>query len=437
MQFVLVASLVLFGISLTSAANWAVLVAGSNGWYNYRHQADTCHAYQVLHKHGIADSNIVVFMYDDLAQNPQNPTKGVVVNHPDGGDVYKGVPHDYNGKDVTPTNFINVLLGDKAAMKGIGSGKVVESGPDDDVFIFYTDHGAVGLVAFPTGVLYAKDLIKTLETMHTQNKYKELVIYIEACESGSMLENILKPNINIYGTTASNAEESSYACYYDAKRGTYLGDVYSVNWMEDSDVEQLNTETLFQQFSVVKQKTTTSHVMQYGDLTIGQTHHVGEFQGSAQLLGQTQHNLIKKSYNEFLRRDAVPTQNVRISAVSQRLAAAADDSLEKQLLEQELVQLINDRATIKDTIEQIAAKALSMNSGDYFEMITGNHMGLTQHDCYKSVTQRVQEKCFDLPNEFVLNKLYVMANLCEIGLYDYTINQAVDEVCQERLQFDY
>jgi len=78
-----------------------------------------------------------------------------------------------------------------------------------------------------------------------------------------------------------------------------------------------------------------------------------------------------------------------------------------------------------------------MNSGDYFEMIIGNHMGLTQHDCYKSVTQRVQEKCFDLPNEFVLNKLYVMANLCEIGLYDYTINQAVDEVCQERLQFDY
>ena len=26
---------------------WAVLVAGSNGWSNYRHQADVCHAYQV------------------------------------------------------------------------------------------------------------------------------------------------------------------------------------------------------------------------------------------------------------------------------------------------------------------------------------------------------------------------------------------------------
>jgi hypothetical protein len=30
-----------------------------------------------------------------------------------------------------------------------------------------------------------------------------------------------------------------------------------------------------------------------------------------------------------------------------------------------------------------------------------------------------------------------MANLCEIGLYDVTINQAIDQVCQERLFFDY
>jgi legumain len=63
----LVVSFVLFGC--ISAANWAVLVAGSNGWYNYRHQADVCHAYQILHKYGIPDSNIVVMMYDDLAKN--------------------------------------------------------------------------------------------------------------------------------------------------------------------------------------------------------------------------------------------------------------------------------------------------------------------------------------------------------------------------------
>ncbi|UJR32014.1 hypothetical protein I4U23_019484 [Adineta vaga] len=433
----LVASIVFFGISFTSAANWAVLVAGSNGWYNYRHQSDVCHAYQILHKNGIPDSNIIVFMYDDLAQNPQNPTKGVVINQPNGQDVYHGVPHDYNGKDVTPKNFINVLLGNKEAMKGIGSGKVLESGPDDNVFIYYTDHGAVGLVAFPTGVLYATDLNDTIAKMHSQNKYKEMVIYIEACESGSMLENILPKDINIYATTASNAKESSYACYYDAKRQTYLGDVYSVVWMEDSDVEDLSKETLYQQFLVTQKKTNTSHVMQYGDLALGKADTVGEFQGGKSNSNKAQRNILKEKYNELLRRDAVPTEDVRISIVSRRLAAADENSVEKSNLEHELVQLLNDRAIITTRIQQIASKALSMNRGDYFEMVTAKHMPLTQHACYKSVTQRVQEKCFDLPNEFVLNKLYIMANLCEIGLFDFTIKQAIDQVCQERLDFVY
>lgn len=39
----------------------------------------------------------------------------------------------------------------------------------------------------------------------------------------------------VFATTAANARESSYACYWDKRRQTYLGDVYSVKWMEDSD----------------------------------------------------------------------------------------------------------------------------------------------------------------------------------------------------------
>ncbi|CAF1101684.1 unnamed protein product, partial [Adineta steineri] len=269
----------LFEINSNLADNWAVLVAGSSEWMNYRHQADVCHAYQILHKNGIPDSNIIVMMYDDLAHHWRNPTKGIIINHPKGEDVYHGVPHDYTGKDVTPQNFINVLLGNKEILQGVGSGKVLGSGPNDNVFIYFTDHGAPGLVAFPHGVLYAKDFNQTITTMYNQKKYKNLVIYIEACESGSMFEDILSDKINVYGTTAANAEESSYACYHDFERGTYLGDVYSVVWMEDSDVEQLNKETLFQQYTITQQKTNTSHVMQYGDINLAKSHNVSEFQG--------------------------------------------------------------------------------------------------------------------------------------------------------------
>lgn len=55
-------------------------------------QADVCHAYQLLKKGGLKDENIVVFMYDDIATDSLNPRPGVIINHPQGGDVYAGVP---------------------------------------------------------------------------------------------------------------------------------------------------------------------------------------------------------------------------------------------------------------------------------------------------------------------------------------------------------
>ena len=39
----------------------------------------------------------------------------------------------------------------------------------------------------------------------------------------------------VYATTAANPEENTWACHYDKRRKTFLGDVYSVNWMENSD----------------------------------------------------------------------------------------------------------------------------------------------------------------------------------------------------------
>ena len=56
------------------------------------HQADICHAYQLLRKNGLKDENIIVFMYDDIAFDPENPRPGVIINHPQGSDVYHGVP---------------------------------------------------------------------------------------------------------------------------------------------------------------------------------------------------------------------------------------------------------------------------------------------------------------------------------------------------------
>lgn len=56
---------------------------------------------------------------------------------------------------MTVDNFFAVLLGDKDAIKG-GSGKVVNSGPEDHIFIYYSDHGGPGVLGVFS--LFQKDM---------------------------------------------------------------------------------------------------------------------------------------------------------------------------------------------------------------------------------------------------------------------------------------
>lgn len=191
-------------VAAVCSANWAVLVAGSDGFYNYRHQSDVFHAYHSLVKKGMNPANIIVMAYDDIAKDPLNPFPGKVFNKPSykdpGQDVYQGVVIDYKGASVTPQVFMDVLLGNKAAVAAKGSGRVLESTEQDNVFIFFSDHGAVGLIAFPNQYLYAKDLLATLNQM--KGRYAKLVFYLETCESGSMFVNLPK-NTNIYALSAA------------------------------------------------------------------------------------------------------------------------------------------------------------------------------------------------------------------------------------------
>ncbi|XP_028087523.1 vacuolar-processing enzyme-like isoform X3 [Camellia sinensis] len=106
--------------------------------------ADVCHAYQLLKKGGLKDENIIVFMYDDIAQKEENPRPGIIINSPYGDDVYKEVPRDYTAENVI-VNFFSVIHGNKTALTG-GSGKIVDSGPNDHIFIFYSDHGGPGVL---------------------------------------------------------------------------------------------------------------------------------------------------------------------------------------------------------------------------------------------------------------------------------------------------
>ena len=69
--------------AVTATENhWAVIMAGSNTYSNYRHQADSHHAVQIMLNNGIPRENIIHLAYNDIAQNRSNPYPGQLFNKP-------------------------------------------------------------------------------------------------------------------------------------------------------------------------------------------------------------------------------------------------------------------------------------------------------------------------------------------------------------------
>ena len=81
----------------------------------------------------------------------------------------------------------------------------------------------------------------------------------------------LPNNTKIYALSAANPKESSWGTYCSPNDvvqgkhiGSCLGDLFSVNFLENTDSVDVKTMTLEAQFEVIKKLTTKSHVMQWG-----------------------------------------------------------------------------------------------------------------------------------------------------------------------------
>ncbi|EXB66895.1 Vacuolar-processing enzyme [Morus notabilis] len=411
---------------------WAVLIAGSNGYWNYRHQADVCHAYQLLRKGGLKDENIIVFMYDDVAYDEENPRPGIIINSPHGEDVYNGVPKDYTGDDVTVDNFFAVVLGNKTAVKG-GSGKVVDSGPNDHIFIFYSDHGGPGVLGI------ADDLLEVLKKKHAAGTYKSLVFYLEACESGSIFEGLLPEGLNIYATTASNAEESSWGTYcpgeYPSPPPEYetcLGDLYSVSWMEDSDVHNLRTESLHQQYQLVKTRTANensiygSHVMQYGDVQLSKNNlflYLGTNPANDNFTFVDENSLRPRT-------KAVNQRDADLVHFWVKFRKAPEGSPRKIKAQKEFVEAMSHRMHIDDSVKLIGKLLVGIEKApELLNAVRPAGLPLVDDwDCLKTLVRTFETHCGSL-SQYGMKHMRSFANICNAGIRNEKMAEASAQAC--------
>lgn len=340
------------------------------------------------------------------------------INHPNGTNVYTfgcdNCPDniDYTGGDVTAENFLRVL-------NGTAHGRSLKNATrHDEVFVYFSDHGAQGLVAMPVGdPLYADQLKSTLAGMVRARQFRQMVIYIEACESGSMFSepNHLPAKWNIYATTASDADSSSYACYWDDSRQVYLGDVYSVNWMEDTEQYEEQGETLEEQWERVAKKTNTSSVLQFGNEKIANQPDSDFMEFATRFTHYKR--LLKKQAPKSYTGPTVSSRDVVLSTLQMRLKSE-DDSARREELETRILGEIFVRGRWDlyfDTLSKMALEArgvpISKRRFEQDWLIRGQTPP-RNFGCLRE-SFATTEACLGRFNDYSLQYVRTLVNLCE------------------------
>lgn len=421
--------------------HYAVLISGSNGYMNYRHQADVCHAYHVLLAGGMPEENIIVLSVDDAATSSENPFPGKLYNKPTKGDakpvdVREGCNIDYKGRSVTKQTFVAVLTGDADYASTLnGTGRVLHSTSTDNVFLNFVDHGGVKIIGFPNGkTMKANELYDALKTMHSKSMYKNLVFYMEACESGSMFPT-LPEDMNIYALTAANGKESSWGTYcppMDVINGkhlkTCLGDLFSINWMEETDKERSRpfNITLERQYHVVKRETNKSHVMQFGDLSIV-SEKIDVFEGdvSDDEYGRSLEGFVselelkEKRHHHMKLSSAVDSRDIRLHVFYNRYITA-DNDVERE----ESYRKMNEELSLRHKFDSVFT-----SFKESFGLTSAVESTETNWDCYSNTIDYFQEVC-GKPNEhdYVMKYYGLLHDAC-LTQSEENIQKALSSLC--------
>ena len=238
--------------------NWALLVASSHGWSNYRHQADVLAIYQQLKSGGYTDDDIILIIEDDLAFNESNPDRGEIRVTPGGDNVYKDVEIDYRMSSISPEDILRILKGEKS----LRLPKVIESGENDNIFVYWSGHGVPGALCWGETQygLTGDCLAAAFEDMKDRKRYRKLLMMVEACFSGGVMEHCAGIPGMLF-ITAAAADETSKADVFSSRLKAWMSNRFTSTFIEQIGLNKaIAMRDLYYRLFI---NTVGSHVMVY------------------------------------------------------------------------------------------------------------------------------------------------------------------------------
>ncbi|KAF8560801.1 hypothetical protein P879_00734 [Paragonimus westermani] len=312
---------------------------------------------------------------------------------------------------------MRVMKGDEQ-LKAAGR-KVLQSGPADNVFVYFTDHGGEGIICFPDDDLHVRQLNETITYMYQNKRYNQLVFYLEACYSGSMFKGVLSSNIRVFATTAANPFESSYAAFCEDKTiDTCLADEYSHNWMVDTETHDTHKWTLIEQYKNVKRTTKNSHVMKYGDMSMGsltldkfQAHDVKD----GKLFTDSVHSTVA---------DRKPSSRAHLAGLMRTMMDATTED-EHDSAKRRLHRALQMGTLVQQTFDDIITEVEKRHKP------SGNQLDkLEQLKCFEAVFEVFGRHCFTIQQvPEVAQHVSKLHQLCRAGYQPEDLIYSVMNVC--------
>lgn len=240
---------------------WALLVAASTGWENYRHQADVLKIYQILKERGYDDDHIVLIEEDDIAHNANNPNPGVIQVRIGGENVYQNVTIDYHLSNISPTDIQKILCGDH---DGGRLPHVIGADSNDNVLFFWSGHGTPRrMIMGDNGADFTDSIARRAFLAARGGKhYRKLMCLWETCFSGSVGRACTGiPGVLIF--TAANPYEASKADIYNTTLHVWMSNRFTATLQDQ--IHRNPSIPLRDLYYRLFNNTVGSHVMLYNN----------------------------------------------------------------------------------------------------------------------------------------------------------------------------
>lgn len=232
---------------------YALIVASSRGWENYRHQADAYAFYQRLKAAGLRDDRILLVAEDDIAFDTRNLYPGMVHIVPAGENVYSGVKIDYHPSEISLETLGDLLTGETGSPVPLLS-------ENDNLLVYWVGHADPEGPRWLDAKLSAAETGRFFRRLSEAGAFRKAFVLIETCYAGKIGE-ACEGIPGLLCITAAGSDETSKVNTYSYELRTWLSNSFT-DALLDAFAHRPG-DTLYALYSRIYNRTLGSHVGVY------------------------------------------------------------------------------------------------------------------------------------------------------------------------------